>query len=105
MGGEWAKKSDQGGHSNWQHDNLNVYASGPAVDLFNVQRPGFEDRYFNNTVVQLSGTYCERGRGSCMWTHVPAQLKWRAFCRWLEREDTVDFDSCIRSILKHMSWG
>ena len=47
-------KSDQGGHSNWQHNNLNAYATGPAVDLFTIQRPDLADRYFNNTIIQLS---------------------------------------------------
>ena len=56
MGGEWAMKSDQGGHDNWQHDNLNVYASGAAVELFNSQQPGHEDRYWNNTIIQMNGS-------------------------------------------------
>ena len=52
VGGEWAMKSDQGGHSNWQWNNLNAYATGPAVNLFTPQLPGLEDRYFNNTLIQ-----------------------------------------------------
>ena len=52
VGGEWALKSDQGGHSNWQWENLNAYATGPAVNLFTPQLPGMEDRYFNNTLIQ-----------------------------------------------------
>ena len=56
VGGEWALKSDEGGHSNWQHDNINAYMTGPQVDLFNPQAPGLEDRYFNNTVIQLGGS-------------------------------------------------
>lgn len=56
VGGEWALKSDAGGHSNWQYDNINAYMTGPAVNDFNAQAPGLEDHYFNNTVIQLGGS-------------------------------------------------
>ena len=56
VGGMWALKSDQGGHSNWQWNNLNAYTAGPVVMEFNGQPPGLQDRYFNNTVVELGGS-------------------------------------------------
>ena len=56
VGGLWAMKSDGGGHSNWQYSNLNAYAAGPPVMNTNEQAPGLENRYINNTVVQLSGS-------------------------------------------------
>ena len=55
VGGEWGMKSDEGGHSNWQWSNLNAYAYGPAIFLMTGQSPGLEDRYFNNTIIQLHG--------------------------------------------------
>ena len=35
VGGVWALKSDEGGHSNWQWGNLNAYTTGPMLMQFN----------------------------------------------------------------------
>ena len=56
VGGLWALKSDEGGHSNWQWSNINAYAAGPAVLEFNEQAQGFEDLFWNNTVIELGGS-------------------------------------------------
>lgn len=55
VGGEWAMKSDSGGHDNYQYNNLNIYGTGPAVFLQNSQLPGHEDKFDNNTIIQNDG--------------------------------------------------
>jgi hypothetical protein len=67
VGGEWGMKSDEGGHSNWQHNNLNAYATGPAVFLMNSQAKGYEDKYENNTIIQLAGPVVGSPGGACSY--------------------------------------
>jgi hypothetical protein len=48
-------KSNEGGHSNWQDNNLNAYATGTAIFLQTFQSKGHENHYDNNTIIQMAG--------------------------------------------------
>ena len=48
-------KSNVGGHSNWQDNNLNAYATGTAIFLQTFQSKGHENHYDNNTIIQMAG--------------------------------------------------